>query len=331
MNKIKTIFQCFGIIKGSKYILFKLYGLILRCVFVGLGRKPKKMAKILKQTAEITDQMVRDYIYYKYKGIYHKFDFCSDDGKIPVKKIIWTAWLQGEKNKPFVIEKSIISMQKNSNDYDVVVITFENIDQYLNIDEKIMNLINNGKISYAHFTDYLRISLLKKYGGIWLDASQFMIRSFPKEVWDSNLLLWNTVYDITDRNLYASIPFVEKFNNGFLIAKKDSLFFKFADEITTELLFDPILKIDYFTFFKAYLAAFEHIPVLNEEWRKMRVFNPYGLITRQLWNKPLTLKTKKIINLPENYFFTMTYKKEWKKEIDGEPSVEEYILEKFEK
>lgn len=330
MSKLKIIFKCFGFIDGIKYIVFKMLGLSLRGLFILFGRRPNSFAIFLKRIAHVTDLMVQDYIYHKYIKIYDKYSGLKEETSVPTQKVIWTAWLQGTENLPFAVETSIKSFKNNSSDdYKVVVITLKNAQKYIDISDEIISLYENKDISAAHLTDYFRVKLLHKYGGIWLDATQFLIRPFPKDIWNEDLLLWNKIYDITGKNIYVSIPFVEKFNNGFLIAKENSLFYKFAEEITEKLLFDPILKIDYFSNFKAYFAALDNIPIFKGYWNNMRVINPYGMIARQYWNSPITPKLKEYINLSDNYFFVLTYKREWLTTVSGKETVQQYIVRKF--
>lgn len=326
LRKVTVIFKCFGFIGGLKYSLFKAMGLILRPVFITFGR-PNWLADILKKISDVTDHMVSEYIYYKYQWIYAKYDLHVDNGAIPDKKIMWTAWLQGTQDLPEAVEVSIASMKNHAHGYELRVVTLENLKKFTKIDVNILNRLKNKKISAAHFTDYLRVKLLSEYGGVWLDATEFLTKDLPEDIWDYDLLVWNKVQDLSGRNAYVSIPFVEKFNNGFLVGKRNALFYKFATEISEKLLFDPILEIDYFSNFKAYFAAVRYIPLIRQEWNDMRVINPYGLITRQFWNEKITVNIKHYINSSESFFFVLTYKEKWISVIDGEKTVQQYLIE----
>lgn len=59
----------------------------------------------------------------------------------------------------------------------------------------------------------------------------------------------------------------------------------------------------------------------------MRVINPYGLITRQFWNEKITVNIKHHINSSESFFFVLTYKEKWISVIDGEKTVQQYLIE----
>lgn len=287
------------------------------------------LADFTKKTNSITDHMVEDYIHDKYGEIYKKYEsFEHPENSYPVK-IIWTVWLQGEEREPPIVNRCVNSMINHKGQYKVNLLTWDNIGEYLDIDSKIIEGFKDSNFSASHFTDYIRMALLSKYGGVWLDATQYLTREIPSSIWDYDLMLWNKVYDLTGKNAYIAIPFVEQFNNGFLVAKTNSPFFKFGEEITKSLLFDPILKIDYFSNFKAFFVAFKQIPLFQKQWNLMTEINPYGLLTRQFWNEPLTYELQEYIDSPSSFFFTFTYKKKMSKRKKGIVTVEQYIMENY--
>ncbi|MGV3090468.1 capsular polysaccharide synthesis protein [Lactiplantibacillus argentoratensis] len=329
IEKIRLIFSCFGILGAAKYMFLKSLTFVLKRMFTFTGRNNKKFAKIIRRYANITDEMVRNYIYRKYHYIFNKYTSQEDNGAIPVMKILWTAWLQGEDEQPVTIQKTISSMEKHSKEYKLNVITLSNLSDYLDVDESIMKLYKNQKISAAHFTDYIRVALLKKYGGVWLDASAYMTRKIPSDIWDYDLLLWNKVIDRTGKNQYVAIPFVENFNNGFLVGKSQGLFYQFAEEITEALLFDEILKLDYFANFKAYHVGIQHISALRMEWNQMRVINSDGFLIKQFWNKPINDTIKSYLASGENFFYILPYKWQYVENVNNQKTVEAYLMENY--
>jgi hypothetical protein len=48
--------------------------------------------------------------------------------------------------------------------------------RYINIPHYIREKYEKGVIGAAHYADYIRVALLAKYGGIWLDASIWVAR-----------------------------------------------------------------------------------------------------------------------------------------------------------
>lgn len=99
-------------------------------------------------------------------------DYSSDfvDGTTK-PKIVWTCWLQGMEDAPYMVKKCVESQKKALQDYEHRVLTLENYHQWVEVPEYIEKKFRKGRIPRALFTDLLRLAVLKKYGGVWLDAS----------------------------------------------------------------------------------------------------------------------------------------------------------------
>ena len=91
--------------------------------------------------------------------------------KLDKKPVIFTAWFQGEDKMPELIKLCYESMKRHSNGHKVILITEDNIADYIDIDVNVAKNLKEGNISYAFFSDYVRCCLLAKYDGIWLDST----------------------------------------------------------------------------------------------------------------------------------------------------------------
>lgn len=89
------------------------------------------------------------------------------------RNTVWTIWLQGMENAPSMVQKCYASMKEHIKDKEIVVITEENYANYVDFPDYIMEKYHAGIISKVHFADLLRIELLAKYGGTWLDGTVF--------------------------------------------------------------------------------------------------------------------------------------------------------------
>lgn len=87
---------------------------------------------------------------------------------------IWVCWMQGESNMPEVVHMCYNSVLQNRNGRPVILLDATNIEKYLDIPQSIWYKLNNSKLSLTHFCDYLRASLLKNYGGYWIDATVYV-------------------------------------------------------------------------------------------------------------------------------------------------------------
>lgn len=97
-------------------------------------------------------------------------------------KIIWTCWWQGEDNLPPVVKRSIQSIRRYCPDYELRIITSDNMRNYIELPAYIMQKHQNGCITRTQLSDLLRIALLSKYGGFWMDATVFLTAPLPQPI-----------------------------------------------------------------------------------------------------------------------------------------------------
>ena len=88
-----------------------------------------------------------------------------------IPKIIWMLWLQGEENAPYLVKKCIESWKNNNPDFKIIVLDKNTINDYVDLQDIFCN--NSEHIAPALFSDIIRINLLNKYGGFWVDSTCF--------------------------------------------------------------------------------------------------------------------------------------------------------------
>ena len=99
------------------------------------------------------------------------------------EKIIWQYWGQGidDSTHP-VVKKCIESVEKNREGYKHIILTNDNISEYLEFPQEIIDAIFRKKyFTLTFFSDLLRCSLLSLYGGVWIDATVYLSKPIPKE------------------------------------------------------------------------------------------------------------------------------------------------------
>lgn len=71
-----------------------------------------------------------------------------------------------------ILRKLIYLHSKNGENYKVHLITHSNLKQYLD------NIPNNFyKIGYSHQADFIRVMVICKYGGIWIDSDTIILNN----------------------------------------------------------------------------------------------------------------------------------------------------------
>lgn len=89
----------------------------------------------------------------------------TDSDRFP--KRIWSFW--DKDPKPKFVEKCIASWKKYNPDYEVVVVNPKTLADYL--PEVDFTKIKHIDGQPARYSDMVRLHLLSKYGGVWIDAS----------------------------------------------------------------------------------------------------------------------------------------------------------------
>ena len=90
--------------------------------------------------------------------------FESKQSKIP--NVIWTFW---DGNPPRLVEKCMESWKKYNPDYKIILLNKDNVKNYLSKPDLSKTKHVNDIVQ--RFSDYVRVHILAKYGGIWLDSS----------------------------------------------------------------------------------------------------------------------------------------------------------------
>ena len=143
---------------------------LLRCVVSG---------KSFKAAYPAVTERVDEILIERYRHILdeNKDRFSKDNpnsGKrreSAVSRIIWSAWLQGLDNAPEMVNVCLESHQKHLPGYEFRVLDMENYRQWVELPEWVEEKYARGMIPAALFSDVLRVAVLKRYGGVWMDAS----------------------------------------------------------------------------------------------------------------------------------------------------------------
>ncbi len=135
----------------------------------------------------------------KYKRIIDSFprekciEWLHNTSDMAVPKRIWLSWLQGYDNAPEIVKRCRESIYHFAPDFEIIEIDESNVRDYIDIPECIDTKKKRGGLPYAHYSDYIRISLVEKYGGIWLDATIMLSGGLPKYVTHASLFKYRSI------------------------------------------------------------------------------------------------------------------------------------------
>jgi hypothetical protein len=95
---------------------------------------------------------------------YTKKEGFDSNNKIP--NVIWTFW-DGEM--PPLVKACIDSWKTHNPEYKIIVLNKQNVQEYL--PEPDLSKMRHVNDFVQRYSDFVRIHILAKYGGIWLDSS----------------------------------------------------------------------------------------------------------------------------------------------------------------
>lgn len=136
-----------------------------------------RMRSFFKKPSGYTDRLV-DWFFNLFARnclIYQKENTQSSDREtIETSNIIWTLWWQGKEDMPYIIQKCHQSLRKNSNGREIRLLDKDNYNNYFELPKQIEEKLKKKKISFTHLSDIIRLIVITKYGGLWVDAAIFV-------------------------------------------------------------------------------------------------------------------------------------------------------------
>ena len=198
--------------------------------------------------------------------INYEFNTCNQKNS----KIIWTLWMQGYKNAPELVKSTIDSIRKFAelNNFQFILLEENTIEKYIVFPKLIKEKMDLGVIDYTKISDILRVSLLAKYGGTWIDATIYM-----KEEFDSSLLLQN-YYTIKTGGIEDYSPNIS--NNrwkGFFLSGNSSLF-SFTRDFFFEYYSRYDIAVDYLLIDYIFDMAYKYDEKIKNQMLELEKSNP---------------------------------------------------------
>lgn len=164
---LKSNIHAFGMTKG------------MRLTFNNYTRKYRKNFDIAEK-----------YLEKRYKATIEKYKVLEKNVSmsgysVRAGRYIWALWLTGYNSAPELVKKCSESLKKHSSGFEVILLDEKSINEYVDIPDYIWDKYYAGVIGPAHFSDIVRVKLLNKYGGVWLDAKVFLSGDFTTDIWNN--------------------------------------------------------------------------------------------------------------------------------------------------
>lgn len=175
---------------------------------------------------------------------------------------IWMCWLQGLEHAPLLVKKCLESIQKNIPDKKLVLLDESNLTDYISMPDYILDKRKKGIIGNAHFTDLIRLELLIRYGGYWIDATVLCTDAEAMEFYDNEPLFMYSFY------YFGFNPEIMTLNNWFIHSCTNNNILCLLRELLYSYWREQNRAVDYFITQLFLTMAAEHY---KEELARMPV------------------------------------------------------------
>ena len=199
----------------------------------------------------------------KYRGSLAEFDRQYTDCNLHEQSNkVWVCWFQGMEQAPVLVRRCYESLKENLPNKEIIVVTSENMLQYVDFPNFILEKWRKGQISHTHMSDLLRLELLIKYGGMWLDATVLCTRNerdIPSYFFDSALFVYQQLKPGRDgHSTYISSWLISAKSNNKLLMATRYLCYKYWEKNTQ--------MVDYFLLHDFFSIVLEYYP---DEWKRI--------------------------------------------------------------
>lgn len=209
----------------------------------------------------------------RYKNDYAKLP-CKEVSRKPDSNRIFSIWFQGEEHAPAIVKACFRGIRENCS-YGLSVLDESNLNEWIHLPEFIIRKREEGKISYAQFSDLCRLELLSEHGGLWMDSTDFVVADIPQWIWDEDFFLY--LAEPKSKNSYSGVQscFIRaKSGNPIIRAWRDAVWIYWQNEENV---------LDYFIVHLILMKLVECNLVVKKLFDKMPKRSQYP--THVVWKK----------------------------------------------
>lgn len=228
--------------KHNNFIRYKLSILFLKLIstFIPIKKYRRRLRLFFNKKFKIDynkNHIVREYLKkYTYSPT-ESFQLSKvESSELP----IWQLWFQGEDSAPEIVKRCLDSVRKFSGNRQVILLTKDNIREYIELPQYIWEKKEQSIISNTHFSDILRVCLLEKFGGTWIDATVLLTDHIPQPILSQDFFAFSVPEDHINYDFHL-------FSSWFIHAQPNHIFLKSFKESLFEYWKHENELIDYFT------------------------------------------------------------------------------------
>lgn len=279
------------------------------------------LKKLLYIGHEGKTAFMEEYFEYNYASVISDYSSRNQSTEHVDEYRIFLFWWQGYESMPPLV-KACYHQLKHIEGEAVILLTKDNIFDYVDIPTYIYQRFKNGGISITHFSDVLRLSLLAKYGGMWIDSTCWVPHKLSSSIKNMAFITPNT----------KNAPNLPMWSNskwcGWNIGTslKNEICICFTRDILYEMYKKDMYLIDYVVMDYILYYAYTHF---EEVTKTIDAVPEYSKNRNALWfkmnDKFNQEEYNKIINGCN--IFKLSYKTPLYEYVGGDKTYYGYILE----
>ena len=218
----------------NNYLLFKIFNLmdILRRILPNYHFN------------SLFHKLIMKWLRNNFKELIEKYNEDNDDNddindKMHHNEKVRVMWWQGIDNAPEVVKLCYKQLKKEFS--NVTLITKDNFKDYLDLEPYVLKKFDDGFIGMPCFSDIMRVNLLYKYGGVWIDSTCF-IHNLDKRILSDNVIFTPKGKDFFN---YKYVP-SGKWRGFFLKANKNDKVMGFLKSFFNEYWLKENYMVNFF-------------------------------------------------------------------------------------
>jgi len=208
-------------------------------------------------------------------------------------KTIWGYWNTYPDGLPFLCEKALESWRLRNPGWRIIMINDTNFKKYVSVSDLPSTFYS---LKVQHQSDIIRLAVLIRYGGVYLDASSLVYKGFDgiwEEIKDDQLLL-TSLNHLPEAN-------VDFYNNGLLMSKttQNPFLLEWRKRIL-DYCEAPALTVEDMRKHKAFQRVHQHwdSPALGVLGDMIPYHSNLWILNDMIWHNDLGL-SKHILHLPK--------------------------------
>jgi len=220
----------------------------------GDTKRNKPQGELLKAKI-LTDYFARHYLHVT-------ADLVQKEVAVTTPETIWQFWDNplGQMT-PAIVKASLESVAKFKVNFEHKVLDSSTMADYSDLPGYVLDKFRKGQIDHTHFSDLLRLNLLKNHGGIWLDATGYMTDSVPGYILDEDFFVF-----LTGELTHFPYSFIQ---SCFIRAKKSSFLCEAWYQMAIAYWEKETKKLDYFQIHLMFKALVEKNRTAADLFEKM--------------------------------------------------------------